>query len=144
MGDTPHDMKEVKSTLHAEIKEIREAQIRAAATAQTGCDRNALAHERLISSVNGFKGDRKAAIAIVSVLSILLGGTGTWLVTRTNENADDIHDVRREEQGNAREGFQMAADLRNDVDNNEEHIDNLERLHRIQPDERNRLRPQEK
>jgi hypothetical protein len=147
MTDTPHDFKEVKSTLHAElsemrtdIHEVREAQVRAADTAERGCDQNAKAHDRLINSVNGFKGDRKAIIAIVSVLSVLLGGTGTWLVTRTSSVEHDIHELRYEQNADAAKGFQMADDLRNDVDNNEEAIDELQRQHR-RGNESNRLRP---
>jgi hypothetical protein len=148
MTDTPHDFKEIKSSLHTElsemrsdIHEVREAQIRAADTAERGCDRNAEAHERLISAVNGFKGDRKAAIAIVTVLSIILGGTGTWLVTRTGSVEHEVHELRYEQNTDAARGFQMADDLRNDVDNNEEALDVLQSLHRSRGNESNGLRP---
>jgi hypothetical protein len=80
-------------------------------------------------------------IVVATVLGVLFGGTGTYVVTRTETLAEEIDEVRLEERGNAREGFQLADDLRNDVDHNENDIDDLRELHRSRSKESNGLRP---
>jgi hypothetical protein len=91
--------------------------------------------------LEGFRGDRKVLITVATVLGILFGGTGTYVVTRTDTLAEEIDAVRLEERGNAREGFQLADDLRNDVNHNEVAIHGLRELHTRRPDESDRLRP---
>jgi hypothetical protein len=128
------DPHEIKNSLMEEIGKLREASV-------NGCSENAKAHREVFKVLEGFKGDRKVLITVATVLGILFGGTGTYVVTRTEALAEEIDAVRLEERGNAREGFQLADDLRNDVDHNEDDIAGLQVLHRSRGNESNGLKP---
>jgi hypothetical protein len=128
------DPHEIKNSLMEEIHKLQEASV-------LGCSENAKAHREVFKVLEGFKGDRKVLIVVATVLGVLFGGTGTYIITRTESLAEEVHAVRNEEQGNAREGFQLARDLRNDVDNNEEDIDVLQSLHRSRSKESSGPRP---
>jgi hypothetical protein len=101
---------------------------------------NAEAHAEIFNFLRDAKNDDKWKRRIFgggwSLLVLAVGALAGWLSsneTRLDALDKHIHEVQAEERGNAREGFQLAKDLRNDIDNNEDSIRELQRLHRIKP-----------
>jgi len=120
-------MKAVKLSLHEEIRDVRKE-----VTAQRM--RNEGDHEAIMSQIMELVSDKKALRLFGIILGIALGsiiGAALWFSDRISDNSNLIKDVRAEERGNARQGFQIAEDLRKDVSDNEEHINELRKLHRL-------------
>jgi hypothetical protein len=112
---------------------------------------NEKAHGEIFGFLRDTKNDDKWKRRIVAVgwtvLMAVVGALTLWM--QSNENRLDgidsrISHIESEEQSNAARGFGLADHLRRDVDKNENNLREHRRLHRIKPDERNRLRPQEK
>jgi protein involved in sex pheromone biosynthesis len=125
---------------HAQDRELRELRLNQERDAAENRDD----HKAIMEHVVDLVSDKKALRLLGILVGVALGsvaGTIAWFSGRISDNSDHIHEVKIEERGNAAKGFQMAEDLRNDVDHNEEALREL--LHRIKPDERRRIGPAE-
>jgi hypothetical protein len=112
--------------------------------------KNDEAHDEIFDFLKNSRNDDKWKGRIVAVgwtvLMAVVGALTLWM--QSNERRLDgidsrISHVESEEQSNAARGFGLADHLRKDIDKNEDNLRELQRLHRIKPDDRRRIGPAE-
>lgn len=135
---------------HAQDRALRDMDAKNAKEHSAFRAANDKAHSELFAFLQEMRNDEKWKRRIFtvgwSILMAVVAGMVVWLQsneTRLDQADTMIHSVQSEERANAREGFQMAKEMRNDIDRNEDSIRELQRLHRINPDERRRANPAE-
>jgi hypothetical protein len=136
MTDTPIHMQQVRSDLRSEIKDLRDELGDDRQNLERFYTRNEDDHKVIMSAVSELISDKKALRMVGILVGIALGsivGIAIWFSDRISINAERINEVRAEERGNARQGFQLAEDLRRDIDRNELEIDRLRAKHGLKP-----------
>lgn len=105
------------------IKPVRvhfsEGTVRELGTAMDAYERrNTDAHAAIVTQLGKYN-SQSAVLKVLGILVLTVIGTAIGLIVRAEGIVDDLQneiaDVRREEQGNAKEGFAIARGLRREV-----------------------------
>jgi len=139
MSDTPTNMKAVQSSLRDEIVAQRQEDEAAHAVILAKLHdfetelrvKNARDEEKLAATTS----IKKQLFALIILFLSILSGLVSWFTMEILETQEHVHRIEIEERSNAKEGFQMAKELRKDVDHNEDKIHELQRLHRLRSKE---------
>jgi hypothetical protein len=98
--------------------------------------RNAEAHTAIVNQLGKYN-SQSAVLKVLGVLVLTVIGTAIGLIVRAEGIVDDLQneiaDVRREEQGNAKEGFAIARSMRREIDECKVDLKQLQRFHGMRP-----------
>jgi hypothetical protein len=98
--------------------------------------RNTEAHTAIVSQLNKYN-SQSAVLKVLGILVLTVIGTAIGLIVRAEGIVDDLQDeiadVRREEQGNAKEGFAMARSMQREIDECKVDLKQLQRFHGMRP-----------
>jgi hypothetical protein len=98
--------------------------------------RNADAHSAIVTQLGKYN-SQSAVLKVLGVLVLAVIGTAIGLIVRAEGIVDDLQneiaDVRREEQGNAKEGFAMARSMQREIDECKVDLKQLQRFHGMRP-----------
>jgi hypothetical protein len=98
--------------------------------------RNADAHAAIVTQLGKYN-SQSAVLKVLGVLVLAVIGTAIGLIVRAEGIVDDLQneiaDVRREEQGNAKEGFAMARSMQRSIDECKVDLKQLQRFHGMRP-----------
>jgi hypothetical protein len=98
--------------------------------------RNTEAHTAIVTQLSKYN-SQSAVLKVLGILVLTVIGTAIGLIVRAEGIVDDLQneiaDVRREEQGNAKEGFAIARSLQRDVTECKQDIRQLRKFHGMRP-----------
>lgn len=141
MADDEQRQDQELQDLRKQVTSNRDVNDKAHADISKGAEANyhrlAAKIDELKDGVSSLKGDSKGGkwvVNVIRVVAVAALGVAGWLAARGETRLDDMD---RRQTSDASRGFQIADELRSDVDKNEAGIDELQR--RI--DESNRPGP---
>lgn len=95
--------------------------------------RNTEAHAAIAKKFGKYD-SQSAVLKVLGILVLAFLGTAVGLIIRAEGIMDDLRseiaDVRREEQGNAKEGFAIARSLRRQINECDVDVKELQSFHR--------------
>jgi hypothetical protein len=98
--------------------------------------RNADAHSAIVTQLGKYN-SQSAVLKVLGLLVLTVIGTAIGLIVRAEGIVDDLQneiaDVRREEQGNAKEGFAIARSMQREIDECKTDLKQLQRFHGMRP-----------
>jgi hypothetical protein len=124
-----------------DIKPVRvhfsEGTVRDLSTAMDAYERrNTEAHAAIVTQLGKYN-SQSAVLRVLGILVLTVIGTAIGLIVRAEGIVDglqnEIADVRREEQGNAKEGFAIARSLQREIDECKTDLKQLQRFHGMRP-----------
>lgn len=98
--------------------------------------RNTDAHAEIVKQLGKYN-SQSAVLKVLGILVLTVIGTAIGLIVRAEGIVDDLQneiaDVRREEQGNAKEGFAIARSMRREINECKVDLKQLQRFHGMRP-----------